>query len=35
VDRLPELSAEEVRSLTVQVPPNLLVGSEQSDQGLF
>jgi 2-methylcitrate dehydratase len=35
VDRLPELSTEEVRNLTVQVPPNLLVGSEQSDQGLF
>ncbi|MFB6247263.1 MAG: MmgE/PrpD family protein [Salinibacter sp.] len=35
VDRLPELSAEAVRALTVQVPPGRLDHPEQSDRGLF
>jgi 2-methylcitrate dehydratase len=35
VDRLPALSAEEVRALSVQVPSNRLDHPEQSEQGLF
>jgi 2-methylcitrate dehydratase len=35
VDRLPDLSAEEVRALSVQVPSARLQHPEQSEEGLF
>ena len=35
VDRLPELSAEEVRALTVQVPEDRLAHTAPTDEGLF
>jgi len=35
VDRLPDLSAEAVRALSVQVPPDRLEHPEQSERGLF